>query len=533
MIEGTLPDAVIQGLPALDGPVVWRAVDPAQPFGFAAENGRLVASLPGRLPKDAELLAAAEAVAWTLPDPLRDCLTALVEGFAPKRGLVLMLLSGDGPRLMVQAMAALARDRLRFRGELVLALADPALLERHAPYAGRECRLATIDAVNLDQVALLLFHSTQTSSFTIDLDAFGQAVMTLALRVPSYFYREDTLVPVAWSVADGQLVPRLHGDDPIYDAARGQPFSRSVLNRGGVLYKYLNVFGHVRSNGYGPVDGFGFRLQPDFHTLANRPANHLLVAMFGGSAVEGVWCFHDDTIPRQLEKRLQEELGRPVTVLNFGVSAATILQEMNHYLLFCHRLRLDAVVDHTGHNDLLAGMMTDPGLLKAHDFIYNIDHFINDFGPDEVRFDRFNPPHLVANAFVARVMQFAGLVAGAGIPFVFGLQPLSTDKPLGPAETEAVNAFLDSRQANAVAERVMKLPFVNQFARHQLEGALAPDRHPLIRLADPAAAVAALGPDQEVFLDHVHLTACGNRAAADAYVPPLLQQLSAKLRETT
>ncbi|CAK0760468.1 SGNH/GDSL hydrolase family protein [uncultured Gammaproteobacteria bacterium] len=207
-----------------------------------------------------------------------------------------------------------------------------------------------------------------------------------------------------------------------------------------------------REPSWGPINEFGHRIGEDFRQYAERAPGHFLIGGFGGSAAFGWECLAADIWTACLERLLNEHCqntGIPATftVLNFASGGHTILNEIFHYILFCHRLSFDLVITLDGTNDLWNGQMSDPYLLERSDITYQETQeawakMLHGAQNRQTRYSTetdilrsTNPPGINLRAYVTRIRQFRHLAESDGARFLWGLQPMLFSRPhMSPQE---------------------------------------------------------------------------------------------------
>ena len=97
------------------------------------------------------------------------------------------------------------------------------------------------------------------------------------------------------------------------------------------------------------VNSLGFR-GPDFDLL--KPAGVYRILCVGNSRTFGDYVDEEDTFPAQLEKRLRQESGRSVEVINAGVIGYTITDESDFLREKGFALQPDAIIVGFALNDL-------------------------------------------------------------------------------------------------------------------------------------------------------------------------------------
>lgn len=295
------------------------------------------------------------------------------------------------------------------------------------------------------------------------------------------------------------------------------------------FFQYFPYGYTFRCLGMGPVNEFGLRIDRPLRDFINRPADHKLIVIYGGSAAWSLDCLHSEMFAARLEALLNERAAAAggrlrFTVLNGGQHGHVLLNEMLTHLLFFQTLKPDAVIAHDGYNDLVYGMLSDPGLLAEHDiaYQYNLETWsqilhataaVPTTWDNEKPYSIKNFPKPVLDAYIRRKRQFADIVTAAGGRFIWGLQPfleskaglhrleqvyLEADKPLRQLTGEAVGNVL--RLYDAVSERLDKLDGDHVNLHRQFH---------------------RFGEDALCFADHVHPTPEGDARIAEIYADHL------------
>jgi hypothetical protein len=204
----------------------------------------------------------------------------------------------------------------------------------------------------------------------------------------------------------------------------------------GYLYRFLGV---------GPVNEFGHRIEFDFRELEKRPANHKVVACYGGSAAYSIFCCHDQMYTKAMERRLNEfcrsnNLDFRFTVLNFGGPGHVVLNELFTHVLFGSRVRPDIVIAHDGANDVGYGSGCDPFLVNNHliyqqqlelwaCILHNPSYTGDRLAVEPTWGHEAAPLGMIVKAYGARKRQFCSIVKAEGAKFIHGLQPIFLSKP--------------------------------------------------------------------------------------------------------
>lgn len=299
-------------------------------------------------------------------------------------------------------------------------------------------------------------------------------------------------------------------------------FSTHAFNRLGPRtdsfrwFPYLPIELHT---GLGPTNEYGHRITIDLASLYGRVHTHKVIAVFGGSATWSIFCQHDETFTSALERLLHPDPGARLTVLNFGMPGASVLYETISYLLFCHDLRPDVVISHSGLNDLANGQITDPYLLnKLHMTYYpKLEawaQILHDADPEfhwfwsDGRIAPGNHPRAIVTAYLRRRRQFANLVRANGGLFVSGLQPLLASKN-APSAWEA--AWPERHQVGLLSPILANVPHLYRKLVETL------DDGDDILFADVHAHFGRFGDDMTLFEDSVHTLPKGDDHIAQFY----------------
>lgn len=260
----------------------------------------------------------------------------------------------------------------------------------------------------------------------------------------------------------------------------------------------------------------------------------LTLVFLGGSTTENYAFADADTFPVLLGEAVRERLGRPVRVLNAGMSAATsgtCLGRFQHQVL---DLRPSAVVVMLGVNDLVGGFHTGfrrdgrhlpvPALATTRPRSHLLDLLRVDprprgpAGAAVRRTDFRGFPAL--DVFERNLRSMAAIAAAHGVPILFVTEPTSWAVPPDPA--------LTFRMTRSLRELGMPEPDLETLVAGAARFADAV-------LAAPAAAgglgaahdlAARLEKSPRLFLDDCHYTKEGNRRVAAELLDPVLGRLS-------
>lgn len=339
---------------------------------------------------------------------------------------------------------------------------------------------------------------------------------------------------LAGTVADGRV--ELGGRDVLERLARH--YGEHVFDRLGPCGAgYLDLYSFVyfpygytmRTAGIGATNAMGLRVPADYAQLAKRDADHVLIAVLGGSAAFSLYCDDERMFSAVLERRLAtapELAGLRVSVLNFGVPGQVVLNELLTYLLFVEKLQPDFVIAHDGINDCHYGLITDPTLLREEQITYpdNLEkwaqllHGAGEGTTTQAPFE--GSGHLrnlssvadVARAHVARKRQFKRVVQAAGARFVWALQPIFCSKgALSEREAYGVADYIAGLYRDQAAQLPELFRLLSEHVGHA-PGDLVVDLHRHFR---------QYGADRTLFADHAHLLPAGDAEVAEAYAAVL------------
>lgn len=98
-----------------------------------------------------------------------------------------------------------------------------------------------------------------------------------------------------------------------------------------------------RTEGYGTFQFNSFGMQNDEVTV-EKPANMMRIAVFGDSYVESLQVPRADNYCSLLAEKLAIKLGKPVQVLNFGVSNYSLAQDYLRYQTLAKNFHPDLVI---------------------------------------------------------------------------------------------------------------------------------------------------------------------------------------------
>jgi hypothetical protein len=375
------------------------------------------------------------------------------------------------------------------------------------------------------------------------LESLGALVFVESMREESHLsdWRQQDGFP------HGRRIYRLHMgtrikllEPSVYDAFEYTAVDAHVFNRLSRKkngYSYLPYGPNLSDVELGHVNEFGFRVPDDYMALADRPSNHKVIAVFGGSSAFSFYCFDHETFSAVLERMLNERAAATgseltFTVLNFGMHDNVVMQEMINYGVFVAPVHPDMVIAHDGHNDMYYGLQNDPHLLNRSGIIYQRLH--QDWaklvqGSEAVKTPdlysvsteclQMNIPDNVIDVYIARKTQFMRTAQAFGAHFVWGVQPIHASKgALSQREIRKQEAAgLDTSPHRRRWMRCFNQIYDMLSARlTRLED---------IHLLDFHRRFAAFDDSVELFWDNCHLSPAGDAVVARAYadeVAPLL-----------
>lgn len=335
---------------------------------------------------------------------------------------------------------------------------------------------------------------------------------------------KGTAAPVFHIDGRGALQP-LNGQ---IDARKYAAFRETIFGRlGGPRnneYKFF-PFGYLAAHtGLGHVNRCGFRIKKPLEALTDRPSDHLVVAVFGGSTVFSTYCYDHEMFTHRIEAHLKQilqshhEAPSAVDVLNFGQVGSVVLNNILTWMTFCHRVKPDIVICHFGWNDLALGMVTDPVLLADHDITYaypfeewaRVLHSTRDevststHKPVRIR----NNPQDAVGALMRRIQQFSDLVTGTGGRFIAGLQPIAESKSGLHPQEKAVARAANNPDLELVFNRIGHLFQMTSEALAQLQNTTTIDFY---------RDFSRFGADNNLFADKVHCRPAGDEILGETY----------------
>ena len=291
----------------------------------------------------------------------------------------------------------------------------------------------------------------------------------------------------------------------------------------GYLFRYL---------GFGPINLFGHRIIGNLRDYKNRPANHKLIACFGGSSCFSMYCLHDEMFSTRLELRLRlsslsTDDKLTFTVLNFGQHGNVVINQFMTYLLFVQDLKPDVVISHDGFNDLGYGQISDHRLLGDYNITYQQN--LEDWG-SILRGTTLNrpagweregirqvqsAPDDVVSAYLERGRQFSRVVDSDGAKFVWGLQPyLLSKRNLSMNEQEFRREAW--HQKSPYLECYRNMSFLYDLAVKHME------KMPSIDFLNLHQEFSVLSNKDTHFFDIVHLSPAGDDVISSIYANHLI-----------
>jgi hypothetical protein len=320
-------------------------------------------------------------------------------------------------------------------------------------------------------------------------------------------------------------------EDPVFARHVFNAFAPPHAEGAFSLFPYSYLF---RYPGIGDYNEFGHRVTIDYHALEERPAQHKVIAFFGGSACWSIYCYDDEVFTHRLEKILNSRYadeGVTFTVLNFGLPGNVVLNEIITYVLHCHRLQPDIVVAHDGFNDLFYGLTSDPYLVTEHEAVYqfNIEQWAKllleswceenkqpiSLVPNgalmqpQMPLQPKNLPQHVLRAYVRRKRQFCDVVKALGGEFVWGIQPYIYSRST-PSEEEK-RYLLKLKLDQTVSGIYKHMPFLYEKLLKEVH---LPDD---IHVADIHSYFDKFDSAETLFADFCHLTPAGDQRIAEFY----------------
>lgn len=122
---------------------------------------------------------------------------------------------------------------------------------------------------------------------------------------------------------------------------------------------------HARAERSAGLNRYGYRGP----VVGRKQSGELRVVMLGGSTVFGYGVGWSESIPAQLEPRLQLRLGRPVTVVNLGFNNEGAFAFVPNLEDFAY-LDYDAIVLYEGYNDLPGDFSVNRSVYRRESAIF-------------------------------------------------------------------------------------------------------------------------------------------------------------------
>ncbi len=284
------------------------------------------------------------------------------------------------------------------------------------------------------------------------------------------------------------------------------------------------------SNGAGPRNSMGFRTQYDIEPLYKRE-NHIVIAMFGGSALHGDECWHDNTISAFLERMLRGSDDENIkkfewTVLNFGMSGFNQQEEIDQYIFFCKRLKPDIVISHSGFNDVIHGMLCHNHTMKKYDTILNFPRIAKNsidkvLSNNVITPNLINSPSIIAKSYINSTQFFHRMSSANGAKiFIKGLQPVGLDITMSKDEEESINWTKEYYKDTLECQHLDKVSHCYKHLRNEIKRIagsddMEPNNFFVIDLHDHF--LNNKKNDQTFFLNFMHTTTNGNKLIAMLY----------------
>ncbi len=420
-----------------------------------------------------------------------------------------------------QAMEAV---QTRYRGRDDVSLRFFAFPKSHCYY---QSQIQGIELIPIDEDCLTAFD--EALLIQVDLP-YTMASLPFSLPERTYTLESTGAVRPFKRAMDGR-------DDPLIEAHvfnRLGPQNPEVAH----AHYYFPRSYLYREPAFGPINEMGHRIDHDYLALADREPGHKVVACYGGSAAWGWDCLHHQVWTVRLEEKLntraeEKGLSWTFTVLNFAGPGHTVLNEIFHFILFGHQVPFDAVISHSGANDLLNGQLSDPWLLETHHVTYQQPleswaRILHDSADRPGVYPKAgehmaskNPPAVNLKACIARIRQFRDLAEGFGAAFIWGLQPMVFSRKDRPP----MESIIEAKRPVQEKDVYEKYP-----ALYEILSANVPD--------DLAAALvnhhrlfSDIGEDEWLFWDSVHPAPAGQDRIAGFYLDHFADKVFPLLKE--
>ncbi len=350
-------------------------------------------------------------------------------------------------RLQIERVRKSLAFRLKQDDTLIVAaVASSVLAWQQLQFA---FTIESVESITLINFSVIAYCSGLPEQFTSKLQEFGKAN---AIQIHHYPLMTEELFHPPHSCNTEIEYPYLYTH--IFNAVGSRNDNQMYY------YPYNYLF---RCSGMGPTNEFGFRISGDVSQLSDRPPQHKVITVFGGSAGWCFYCLPDEMFSTLLEKRLneycqQQGLDTRFTVLNFSQHGNVCMNEIITFMQFCHRIKPDIVIAHDGFNDLLYGQISDPYLLNTQQITYqhNLENWSEilhetkgillpeQYVPGATTIRNF--PRATIQAYCSRLMQFQDMVTASGGTFIAGLQPMVfSKKKLSKTEGERIETYVRTK----------------------------------------------------------------------------------------
>lgn len=276
--------------------------------------------------------------------------------------------------------------------------------------------------------------------------------------------------------------------------------------------------------GLGPIDAFGHRFAGNISDFVGRDPNHVLIAVFGGSAAWSTHTLYNEMFPAILEQNLNEfcesaNFPLRITVINLAQPSGVTLNDIISYMLFCFEIKPDIVLAHCGANDLAFGQTSDRYLVAEHKIAYQFQlerwAEILECGTDEKVIDLqwenvpiLAYPRQILKAFISRIKQFEQLVTQSGKYFIAGLQPMIFSKPQC---SDMEKEWMEQNENLSWGPVLKNMDYLYS----ELLG-----KYPAMgceRFVNLHETFGSYGAEESLFCDFVHTNPQGDQVIADAY----------------
>lgn len=275
----------------------------------------------------------------------------------------------------------------------------------------------------------------------------------------------------------------------------------------------------------GPVDALGMRIPASADQYRNRPKNHLVIAVTGGSVAYGQRCAHDSTLTANLQKKLTGAVGPEfgITALNYGNPGCGTIDEIVRFATVAVSARPDFVVAFSGWNDLIISPEVEPPLLLGMELIVQPQNWKQ--APDnKVSFsDR-------ASVVISRIDQYRRFVNSTGAFFLYCLQPWYASKDLSKNEKFEISWHFERYPHNF--KRAQKTAPEWDDYRREIRNyfdSLDDSEKQQCSFIDINECAFMRDGEQDVFFDLVHFTELGNHLAADEVLKVLGPRVERRL----